>query len=219
MEQKRYRMKFDRIDMENPWRGFESFCTTGQFQYVDGRHYLRHCGPTAVTNLILTLKMRELSQDFRDCSTQEQVFLQMAKIGERMGIYYNTDFWGKFGGTSDLLVIAYIAAALKACHSPAKILGCHLLTEKNVRSALKRGSLLYIALHHHPKYHNHHLLCYGGQDVMIDPSEMPKRKRYFYHRKLTRNVVYLMRCADGWSRRPEYLSLPASCGVFIEIGL
>ena len=32
----------------------ESYCTTGEFAGL-GRGYQKHCGPTAVTNLLLTL--------------------------------------------------------------------------------------------------------------------------------------------------------------------
>ena len=92
------------------WNGNEYCFTTGQFAKLD-RAYRRHCGPTAITNLVYTLAKREgipVSQ------SPEAVFRRIAGIGRKRLIYMNADFLKRFGGTSDFLVPLMIRRSLRA---------------------------------------------------------------------------------------------------------
>ena len=129
-----------------------SFRTTGQFEKLR-RGYKRHCSPTAITNLICTIRP-ELKP--------EEVFKKVARIGSRHLIYWNMDLFHRFGGTSDFLTGAYLRMAL---HEYGiydwKVRFGGPLTLRRVKAAFKRGSMLLVALHFHKKYKNHHVLCYG----------------------------------------------------------
>ena len=120
----------------------ESYCTTRQFAKRD-RDYVKHCGPTAITNLVLALSGDPALEPAR-------VFDQVAAIGRRLGVYWNMRATKHFGGTS-------------------------------VRQALAEGSIVYLEMHLHPKYHNHHLRIYGADRQGL-------------------------RVADGWQQEPVYLS-------------
>ncbi len=183
------------------WQRFEHYCTTGEFERLD-RQYRRHCGPTAAANLILTLSAWEGKPA---SLSAQQVFRTCAKIGQRRMIYMNLDLFGCLGGTSDLLAGVFLDACLKAFGiEDFCVLRRRRATEKNIRSALGRGSLLYLELRRHPKYGNHHLLCYGAQ-LRRDAQG--------------RNMLFL-RCADGWVKKP--CDLPLSDlphASVVEIGL
>ena len=91
------------------WKGNEYSFTTGQFAKLD-QAYRRHCGPTAITNLVYALA----AADGRTITEKpENVFRRIAGIGGRRLIYFNADFLKIFGGTSDLLVPIMIRRCLK----------------------------------------------------------------------------------------------------------
>lgn len=211
-----YQLGTDNENFDNPWEDFESYGTTGQFQRVDGRIYLRNCGPTAVTNLIRTLKLREQKESPDTASaaavpsSNTELFDEVARLGEHVFTYYNADLLGHFGGTSDVLAIFYLMAALKKYGSRAKVKGCHLMSDKAIREALDRGSILYIELRNHPKYKNHHIICYSAKTV----------ERYVKRWHMKKQLVLSLRCADGWVPEPTYLSTMAisPLSTFIEIG-
>ena len=131
-----------------------SYRTTGQFE-KQRRGYKRHCSPTAITNLVLTLRP-ELNAD--------EVFRRVVRIGSRHLIYWNMDLMHRFGGTSDFFTGAYIRMALKefGIFDRAVWFG-GLVKPKKAAAAFRRGSILLLAMHGHPKYKSHHVLCYGGE--------------------------------------------------------
>ena len=140
------------------WKGKEFSFTTGQFAKLD-RAYRRHCGPTAVTNLVYTLAGEEGSPV---SEKPEEVFKRIAGIGKRRLIYMNADFLKVFGGTSDILAPLFILASLKAYGiNGYRARGPFPATAGRICSELDKGAILYMEVHHHPVYGNHHMLCYG----------------------------------------------------------
>ena len=140
------------------YTGNEYSFTTGQFAKID-RSYRRHCGPTAVTNLLFTLARME-GHPLSD--KPEEVFRQVAGIGGRRLLYVNTDLLKRFGGTSDLLAPLFIGICLRKYGiSGFKVRGPFPATVKRVCTELDKGAILYMEVHHHPVYGNHHMLCYG----------------------------------------------------------
>ncbi|MBR3004038.1 MAG: hypothetical protein IKH67_03075 [Lachnospiraceae bacterium] len=132
---------------------FFSYRTTGQFEKIR-RGYKRHCGPTAITNLILTLRPELNAED---------VFRHVVRIGSRHMIYWNMDLFHRFGGTSDFLTGAFIRMCLNEFGLydwQVRFRG--FVSPRKVKAAFSRGSILLVSLHFHPKYKNHHVLCYGG---------------------------------------------------------
>ena len=168
--------------------GNEYCFTTGQFAKID-RSYRRHCGPTAVTNLLFTLARME-GHPLSD--RPEEVFRQVAGIGGRRLLYVNTDLFKRFGGTSDFLAPLFIAICLRRYGiSGFKVRGPFPATVKRVCTELDRGAILYMEVHRHPVYGNHHMLCYGYQ---------------------VRDGKLMLRMADGWVGRVH--DLPAGEELF-----
>jgi hypothetical protein len=138
--------------------GNEAGYTTGRFAKLD-RNYRRHCGPTAILNLIYTLASVE---GIPVKEAPEAVFCHIARIGGRRLIYLNADFMKRFGGTSDFLVPVFIRSALKAYGITGyKVRGPFPATAKRICAELDKGAVLYLEVHGHPVYGSHHMLCYG----------------------------------------------------------
>ncbi|MBR2561643.1 MAG: hypothetical protein IKE31_05780 [Eubacterium sp.] len=161
--------------------------TTQEFARI-GKGFRRHCGPTAITNLILTLHHRH--RYLKEPVSARNVFAEVSEIGRKKGIYWNTDFLNMFGGTYDVLTRIYIRDCLKHYGIPARIGGTFLSSKARALKALEEGKLLYLQLLYHPIYGNHHLLAYG---YTVLHSVNGRQKE-----------VYLI-LADGWSRQPRYL--------------
>lgn len=122
----------------------------------------------------------------------EDVFTRIAKIGGRRLIYLNADFMKLFGGTSDFLAPFYIASCLKAYGLyEYKVRGPYPATARRICTELDRGAILYLEVHRHPIYGNHHMLCYGYR---IEEGQL------------------MLRTADGWIRGVH--DLPAGKELF-----
>lgn len=174
------------------WVPFASFCTTGQFKKL-GRGYVQHCGPTAAVNLIKTLenydldKKRARTRKAPDGMDTDRLFLMCAEIGRRTRIYWNTEILGRFGGTSNPLTTLYLRACLRAAGKDFRKMRVrfHLwITPDALEKALRSGAIVYLQVYRHPKYRNHHMLCYG------------------FRYKAARREFLL---ADGWSPGPVWL--------------
>lgn len=132
----------------------ESYCTTAQFAKRD-RAYHKHCGPTAITNLVLTLRPELAKEALR-------VFDEVAALGRQSLAYWNVAATKRLGGTSDGLAGVYLRRVLKhfGC-ADARIRFAGPATAARVRAALQEGKIVYLEMHFHSKYHNQHLLLYG----------------------------------------------------------
>lgn len=170
------------------WKGNEYSFTTGQFARLD-RAYRRHCGPTAVTNLVYTLARTEGRSI---AEKPENVFRRIAGIGGRHLIYMNADFLKLFGGTSDFLAPFMIRRCLRAYGlNGYSVRGPFPATARRVCKELDSGAILYMEVHRHPVYGNHHMLCYGYN---------------------VRDGRLFLRMADGWVSRVH--DLPAGEELF-----
>jgi hypothetical protein len=98
----------------------------------------------------------------------------------------NMDLFNRFGGTSNFLSEPYIKTCLKKHGVQADLHYLGRLTEERLERALRRGSYLYLELMFHPKYGNHHVLCYGARPTKDG---------------------WLLRIADGWMSKPVELTL------------
>ena len=114
-------------------------------------------------------------------------FLLCAEIGRRTRIYWNTKILGRFGGTSNPLTGIYLRRCLRAAGDAFLSAGIRFhvrITPDAVEDALRSGAIVYLQVYGHPKYKNHHMLCYGF--------------RYKGGRR-----EFLL--ADGWSPRPTWV--------------
>lgn len=127
----------------------EAYHSTAEFS-----GYVKHCGPTAVTNLLLSLLPAP--------PPAKELFRRVAELGRQKLVYVNRNLPLGMGGTSDALTAHYLRAALRMCSLRGMQIGLRRpLTERFAQAALGRGNLLYIQLRRHPKYGSHHILCYG----------------------------------------------------------
>ena len=123
----------------------------------------------------------------RDRTDPENLFLMCAEIGRRTRIYWNTKILGRFGGTSNPLTGIYLRRCLRASGDAslkARIRFHVRITPDAVEEALRSGAIVYLQVYGHPKYKNHHMLCYGF--------------RYKGGRR-----EFLL--ADGWSPGPAWV--------------
>ena len=123
----------------------------------------------------------------RDRTDPENLFLMCAEIGRRTRIYWNTKILGRFGGTSNTLTGIYLRRCLRASGDAslkARIRFHVRITPDAVEEALRSGAIVYLQVYGHPKYKNHHMLCYGF--------------RYKGGRR-----EFLL--ADGWSPGPAWV--------------
>lgn len=122
----------------------------------------------------------------KDRADPENLFLMCAEIGRRTRIYWNTKILGRFGGTSNPLTGIYLRRCLRASGDisfKTRIRFHVRITPDAVEEALRSGAIVYLQVYGHPKYKNHHMLCYG------------------YRYKGGRREFLL---ADGWSPGPAW---------------
>lgn len=207
-----YQKRFHVVQKAVPWESVSGVCVTSQFASL-GKGYQRHCGPVAITNLILTLdkwslcgKNRENTermkgrytdsgQNWQDCGQSllpEDVFLRVSRIGEKTLIYHNMDLLHHFGGTSDALTGLYIRVCLRRCHLACSVLPCVPYRKGLFMEWAKEGRILYLQLRNHPCYGDHHVICYGAVEVESEDRE--------------EHELYLA-IADGWAPHLRYLAV------------
>ena len=174
------------------WIPFASCCTTGQFMRLR-EGFKRHCGPTAAVNIVRMLENRAADGSAgggRPVNahrlTAQELFLLCADIGSRMHIYWNGDFLGHFGGTFNFLMPWFLRRCLRASGFEDRVsVKFHpWITPDAVEKALNDGAIVYLEVYLHPKYKDHHMLCYACR------RENGKR-------------LFLL--SDGWSPVPVYV--------------
>lgn len=143
------------------WIPFASYCTTGQFMDLENG-YKRHCSPTAAVNVVRTLKKR-LDPNPKPNESSDAMFLQFAEIGRRTRIYWNQDVLGHFGGTSNFLTGIFLRTCLRAAglQKKARVRFHPWISAEAVEQVLEKGSIVLLQVYRHPKYKNHHMLCYA----------------------------------------------------------
>ena len=167
----------------------ESYLTTGQFSRL-GRGYIQHCGPTAITNITMTLTARETGQ-LPDDTEAEMRFKRIIRIGRRPVVYMNTDLFHLLGGTLDRSIPYYLKRSLKAFGmNDCRVSRISRLTLQQLQECINAECIIYLIMRRHPVYGNHHMVCYGLE------------------RRGPGTQDLFLRVADGWSSSPKLL--PAS---------
>ena len=179
------------------WLPYAVYRTTGCYSRL-GKGYVNHCGPTAITNAILTLRRRAGIETEKRIPNSEdrEIFEKVARYGTRHLFYFNFSFLKHYGGTLDVLAGFYLRNMLSR-YVPGKVHVSLLrpLSARLMQKELSRGRFLYIQVLRHPKYKNHHFLCYGYRQGPV-PKDVRGRKKD--------NILFI--CADGWSLAPKELT-------------
>lgn len=186
----RYKRDFGLVKTKDSWAPYASFCIMGDFEHL--RHgYRQHCGPTALTNLLLTLKNIHSTPELA-IETPQSLFVQTARLGRRMLAYYNISLFGRFGGTSWFLMGLYLRMALRKYKVNDHVIvhPYSLAKGSDVVRQLDKGRLVFLQMLHHPTYKAHDVVAYGYQEL-----KSPQGGKVFY-----------LKIADGWSRRPRFVA-------------
>lgn len=179
------------------WKDQSEYRTTGYFSNVRA-NYTLHCGPTAVTNLLLAVSKR-MDNTWTGRFEEKDLFEIVASEGIRMGLYHNGAWHNLFGGTSDFLAGKYVRGALEMAgiHQARVLNATPVQTESFIRW-LDDGNLAYLMLHRHECYRNHHVICNGYIKLV---NEMGETITYF-------------QIMDGWSSLPRYVDEKSLKGDF-----
>ena len=173
-----------------PWEREETYYTTRDFDRTD-RSYHKHCGPTAITNLLLTLARRRGLDELK-AKPPEELFAAVAAIGRRRFTYWNIRDDVPLGGTSYVLLMGYVHACLRHFGlGRTKLSGRLAATPREMARELRKGSLLILSLYHHRYYGSHIVVACGVAEVRVPGRAAPR--------------LYL-KVADGWVRRPRYIA-------------
>jgi len=175
---------------ETPWLREMAFYTTRDFDRLE-RNYHKHCGPTAITNLLYTLARRRNMTELLETPPME-VFRKVAAIGRHRAAYWNIKDPVPLGGTSYLLLWAYVHTCLRRFGvDHVQVSGRLAASPQEMARELRRGSLLILSLYHHRFYGSHILVACGVAEVSVPGHHAPR--------------LYL-KVADGWTGRPRYIA-------------
>ncbi len=173
-----------------PWSRFETFYTTRDFDRSE-RRYHKHCGPTAITNLLCTIACRRRCRNILETPPAE-IFQTVASIGKRRATYWNIRDDIPLGGTSYVLLMAYIHACLRRFGvEDARISGRLVASPQDMADQLRKGSLLVLSLYRNRYYGSHIVVAFGAVEVRVPGRSAPR--------------LYL-KIADGWVSRPRYIA-------------
>ena len=129
-----------------------SFRSTAEFAR---NKYRNHCGPTAITNLLITLAQ---ARDGRLVDSEEavEIFDRVASFGRRL-LVYNIRF-----GTTDLLLGLFARLVFFRLSKGSIRVGFrHFLNKKSLNRTIGRGNFALLELFGHPLYGWHQMLIYG----------------------------------------------------------
>ncbi len=175
---------------ESPWGDNETFYTTRDFDRL-GQKYHKHCGPTAITNIICSVARRCSRADLLKMP-REEIFRKVVAIGKKRATYWNIRDDVPLGGTSYLLLMGYIHACLhRFGMDSTRMTGRLAATPREMADEIRRGSLLVLSLYHHRYYGNHIVVACGATEVSVPGNHAPR--------------LYL-KIADGWVGRPRYIA-------------
>lgn len=179
------------------WKEQSDYRTTGYFSKVRA-NYTLHCGPTAVTNLLLAVSKRT-ENSWSGRFSEKDLFEIVASEGISMGLYHNGAWHNLFGGTSDFLAGKYIKRSLETAGiKHMSVMAAVPVQTISFMRWLDDGNLAYLMLHRHECYRNHHVICNGYVQVENE----------------TGNKITYFQIMDGWSSRPRYVDENSLKGDF-----
>ena len=162
---------------------------TSDFKDLDDG-YTQHCGPTAITNFLSMYGNRYNILSIKN-TDPDDIFRTVAQIGYDYLYYYN---W-EHGGTANASAGNYVVRCFQAFGINNVVKNYRKgLMYNNIRSTLENNHIAYVMLTGHPKYGNHHVICYA------------------YTRLVSRATGYYktyLKVADGHSHDPRFLDLAA----------
>ena len=178
------------LSADHPWQPFVTFHTTNEFAGLE-RRFHKHCGPTAITNVLCTIARRRRLESILQLPPEE-IFRRVAAMGQHRATYWNIKDSIPLGGTSYALLWAYVHACLRRFGvGDVQTAGRLVASPQTMAREIRRGSLLILSLYHHRCYGSHIVVAYGAVEVAVAGRMAPR--------------LYL-EVADGWTGRPRYIA-------------
>lgn len=185
-------------DWQNHWEsnGSTIEChSTSEFSNL-GNGYVNHCGPTAITNMLIIYGNRFGTSSINN-KTDDNIFLTVARIGTSNLYYVNTNALG-LGGTANFSANSYILDSFDAFNvSGITVNGRYNLNYTNVEISLRNDRLLYLLLDDHDCYGDHHVVCYAYTRLVSSTDS---------------SYATYLKVADGWASSPRYIDMASVAG-------
>lgn len=148
--------------------------------------YAMHCGPTAITNLIVAYMNRY--QTYVSPQTANDIFDVVAQIGTSNNYFINNLF------TPELTLWAYMGQAFNNFNISINNSLFYYITlnYNNLKAALSNNNLLYVMISNHPVYSYHAVACFA------------------YTRLISQSTGYFktyLKVADGLNNSGRYIDL------------
>lgn len=152
-----YGGQFSAVEWKNAFQNHCKFCTTTDFDVVKGMHFYNHCGPTAITNLILIVG------NYRNYSpvkyeAPSNIFFEVARYGISSGYFLNSD--DSFGMTYKDTLNKYIDGAFDLFDISVSVSSMSV-TYANVKSAINGYRPFYLSVTNNSIYGNHGMAGYA----------------------------------------------------------
>ena len=136
------------LSADHPWQPLMAYHTTGEFSGI-GHGFHKHCGPTAITNVLCTIARCGGPEKLLQTPPAE-IFRRVAEIGQHRATYWNIKDSVPLGGTSYALLWGYVHTCLCRFEVRDVAVSARLLaSSRAVAREIRRGSLLILSLYHH----------------------------------------------------------------------
>lgn len=190
---------------ENQWENYIQCYNSQRFANLDGG-YVGRCGPTAITSIIKSFGAK-YNISIINNDTPEEVFSAVAQIGiNATPLPYYVNSAEQNGGTYRNLLTLYIPESFQFYDTEVAAVGLYAAKPyTNIKSALERGSLLYLALSGSTVYQgNHSVVCYAYTRLLSNTDG---------------SAVTYLKVADGWVNEPRYLDMESMTynDVYMEV--
>ena len=186
-------------DYQNHWEenGSTVEChSTSEYRNL-GNGFKNHCGPTAITNMLVMYGNRFEVTEINN-EDDDDIFLTVANIGTSHLYYINSDALGIIGGTANASADNYILDAFEAYDvSGITVEGRFNINYTNIEISLRNDRLLYLLLDDHDLYGNHHVICYAYTRLVSSTDG---------------SYVTYLKVADGWASTPRYIDIASVNG-------
>lgn len=181
-------------EWRNDWENYVEYHTTSEFKNLNGG-YVNHCGPTAITNMLIMYGNRYNITSITS-KTADDLFIRAAERG-RGAYYYNTDALGVFGGTVNVLAGEYIEAVFSFLGETVSSAGRYTINYNNIKTSLSNNRLVYVMTSNHGIYGDHHMVCFAYTQLKDST--------------LSRYHTYL-KLADGHGTHGRYVDIATVSG-------
>ncbi len=170
-------------DYANNWESHANFAVMSSFS-----GYAKHCGPTAITNII-KMHMSKYNRGNRsNINTFTEVIAANTAAG---GKYYSSS-----GGTQNSTANSFIRDSFARFGVTVQVYGRYVPTYVNVKNATTANRLMYLMLLNHELYGDHHIVGYAY--TRLQNTSLPTVYKLF------------VKIADGWSTSARYVDMTSA---------